>query len=177
MRTQGNFQINSVLRYIKNFKRSNFLKLHLPVNRFQMYTSLAYCRREQKKRKGGGNLVHVQTWNDIDKQDVKNRMNNYEWNSDEVYWFLFSLVLVTRIECAHEIIVEHETVTVFDHKICIQLSLEFCSPTYLPVIIIQNMMAFFITGKKKKEKKTDFCFLLFCPSFSVIRWRYRTEAI
>lgn len=33
-------------------------------------------------------------------------------------------------------------------------------------------MAFFITGKKKKEKKTDFCFLLFCPSFSVIRWRY-----
>lgn len=61
MRTQGNFQINSVLGYIKNFKRSNFLKLHLPVNRFQMYTSLAYCRREQKKGKGGGNLVHVQT--------------------------------------------------------------------------------------------------------------------
>lgn len=54
MRTQGNFQINSVLGYIKNFKRSNFLKLHLPVNRFQMYTSLAYCRREQKKGKGGG---------------------------------------------------------------------------------------------------------------------------
>lgn len=106
MRTQGNFQINSMLRYIKNFKRPN-LKLHLPVNRFQMYTSLATRNimhtavESRKKLGGGGNLVHVQTWNDIDKQDVKNRMNNYEWNSDEVYWFLFSLVLVTRIEmCA-----------------------------------------------------------------------------
>lgn len=32
-------------------------------------------------------------------------MNNYEWNFDEVYWFLFFFVFVIRIECAYEIIV------------------------------------------------------------------------
>jgi hypothetical protein len=39
--------------------------------------------------------MHVQTWNDIDKQAVENRMNNYEWNSNEVYWFLST----ARIQC------------------------------------------------------------------------------
>lgn len=72
---------------------------------------------------------------------------------------------------------EHETVTVFDHKICIQLSLEFCSPTYLPVIIIQNMMAFFITGKKKKKKEDRFLFFvilsfILCDQVEIENWSH-----
>lgn len=106
--------------------------------------------------------MHVQTWNDIDKQDVKNRMNNYEWNSDEVYWFLFSLVLVTRIECAHEITV----VALSSHGLWPQnlhshsfLWNFVAPPIYLS--LYQNMMAFFITVKKKQKNRFLFVILSF----------------